>query len=377
MIKILHTADIHLDSPFTLSDVQKAHIRKNELRGTFTSLMMYAKMEKFDLVIISGDLFDTGYATKETMELIAAQFADNPGCRFVIAPGNHDPLTPRSPYRKIKFPNNVYIFADDDITKFSFDDIGVDVYGWAFTDSKKPENPLRNGKLVLSSEKINILAAHADLVSGASDCCPINESDIAASGFDYVALGHIHAGGEIKKIGKTFFAYSGCLEGRSFDECGSKGVIICKIDSAPDKMGLSFSQKRFSSRRYEKEEIDVTGAVATEEIVGKIRSLITERKWGSDTLLRIKLKGMVSPEFVINKSLLTEKTLGLFYFELIDATIPLLDTNLLMNDITIRGAFFRELLPKLKSEDEEERRIAAEALRYGMAALSGDDVIDF
>ena len=49
----------------------------------------------------------------------------------------------------------------------------------------------------------------------------------------------------------------------------------------------------------------------------------------------------------------------------------------LKNDISIRGAFFRELLPLLESENEEERRTAADALKYGLAALDGNDVIDF
>ena len=72
MVKILHTADIHLDSPFSLLDVKKAQVRRNEMRGTFTSLMMYAKMEKFDMVILAGDVFDTEnrfYTDRDCREL--------------------------------------------------------------------------------------------------------------------------------------------------------------------------------------------------------------------------------------------------------------------------------------------------------------------
>ena len=57
--------------------------------------------------------------------------------------------------------------------------------------------------------------------------------------------------------------------------------------------------------------------------------------------------------------------------------MPLLDYEELKNDISIRGAFFRELLPMLESENEEERRTAADALKYGLAALDGNDVVDF
>lgn len=375
MIKILHTADIHLDSPFSLLDVKKAQARKAELRGTFTSMMLYAKMEHFDIVILSGDIFDNEYATKETMELMISQFAQNPECRFIIAPGNHDPLTQKSPYRKVEFPSNVYIFASDDVTKFSFDEIGVDVYGWAFTEPKKTENPLRRGKIELDRDKINILAVHADMTAAESDNCPMTEADIADSGFDYVALGHIHAGGEVKRAGHTYYAYSGCLEGRSFDECGVKGAIVCKINAGGGgHTEFTFGQKRFSRRRYEKGAVDVTDTNDTDEVIAKIKTLITNHAMGEDTLLRLRLFGTVSPSWKIDIQSLTAQLFGLYYLEVRDETQPILDYGELMNDISIRGAFFRELLPKLKSENAEERKLAASALRYGLSVLAGNDV---
>ena len=374
MLKILHTADIHLDSPFSLLDVSRAKARKNELRGTFASLMLYAKSENYNIVLMAGDLFDSEFATKETLDLMISQFAQNPDCKFVISPGNHDPLSQKSPYRKADFPSNVYIFGSDDITKFSFDDIGVDVYGWAFLDAKKEDNPLRRGKVVLDKDKINILCVHADMTSADSDCCPMTENDIAGSGFDYVALGHIHAGGEVKRVSGTYYAYSGCLEGRSFDECGPKGAIVCKIDGAGGHAQFKFGQKKFSHRRYEKLSIDVTGAADTSEVLAKIKAAVTENGYGDDTLLRVRIHGAVMPSMKPETHRITAEALGVFYLELTDDTSPLLDYNELMNDISIRGAFFRELLPKLKSDDPEQRRIAAAALRYGFAALDGEDI---
>jgi len=376
MVKILHTADIHLDSPFSLLDVKKAQVRRSEMRGTFTSLMMYAKMEKFDIVIMAGDVFDTEFATKETMELIVSQFEQNPDCRFVIAPGNHDPFTSKGAYTKVEFPPNVYIFNSDDITKFSFDDIGVDIYGWAFTSAIKEDNPLRLGSITLDKSRINILAAHADMTAADSTCCPMTEGDIEYSGFDYVALGHIHAGGEIKKAGGTYYAYSGCLEGRSFDECGPKGAIICSINSEGGGKEFTFGQKRFSRRRYEKAAVDVSDTKSTGDVIEKIKALMKKYSMGEDTLLRVRLFGTVSPSWKIDLSKLDEQTLGLFYIEIRDETLPLLDYDALMDDISIRGAFFRELLPKLKSDDAEERRIASAALRYGLAALEGEEIGD-
>ena len=63
MPKILHIGDIHLDSPFSLFDVEKSQARRQELRGTFTSIMMYAKLKNADIVLICGDLFDSEFVT--------------------------------------------------------------------------------------------------------------------------------------------------------------------------------------------------------------------------------------------------------------------------------------------------------------------------
>ena len=375
MPKIIHTADIHLDAPFSLFDVQKAQVRKNELRGTFSSLILLAKTEKADIMILSGDLFDSGFVTKETTSLLVSQFASVPECRFVIAPGNHDFISPRSPYKKEIFPPNVYIFEDERIAKISFDEIGVDIYGFAYTSERYTENPLA-APLMLDRRKINLLAAHCDLY-GKSDCCPLTPADLARSGFDYAALGHIHKGGDVKLAGGTYYAYSGCPEGRSFDECGIKGVILCELNKDSGKLSASFASRRICRRHYEKISVDVTGVSSNAELCDRIKSALTEENCGADALVRVKLCGRISPETALSPEKLSAQMFGVLYLEIQDDTVPLLHDEELKNDISIRGAFFRELLPMLESENEEERRTAAAALRYGLDALDGEDVVDF
>ena len=375
MPKIIHTADIHLDAPFSLFDVQKAQVRKNELRGTFSSLILLAKTEKADIMILAGDLFDSGFVTKETTSLLISQFSSVPECRFVIVPGNHDFISSRSPYKKEVFPPNVYIFEDERISKISFDEIGVDVYGFAYTSERYTENPLA-APLMLDRRKINILAAHCDLY-GKSDCCPLTPADLARSGFDYAALGHIHKGGDVKLAGGTYYAYSCCPEGRSFDECGIKGVILCEMNKDSGKLSASFASRRICRRHYEKISVDVTGVSSNAELCDRIKSALTEENCGADALVRVKLCGRISPEAALSPEKLSAQMFGVFYLEIQNDTVPLLNDEELKNDISIRGAFFRELLPMLESENEEERRTAAAALRYGLDALDGEDVVDF
>ncbi len=376
MVKILHTADIHLDSPFTLMDASLSQARKADLRSAFSALMMYVKDNKIDLVLIAGDMFEHEYATKETIALVTKEFENAPECRFVISPGNHDPYTSSSVYKKCRFPENVYIFSEPSMSVFSFDDIGVDVYGYAFTSPTLERNPVV-GKKPGRAERINILCAHADTASPISKYCPMTEADIADSGFDYVALGHIHTGKEPTKVADTVYAYSGCLEGRDYSEAGHKGALYGEF--VKDENGFRYNIKpvRFSRRRYASHRINVTGSSELEEIINIISEKIISKGYGEDTLLRVILEGNVAPGLDISPERVEKGIRALYSFELIDHTLPLYDADSLKNDPTIKGAFFEALLPMLEGGDTEQREAAALALRYGLAAIDGNDVIDF
>ena len=77
MIKVLHTADIHLDVPFKIANVAKAQTRRSELRGALSSLFTYARLEHFDLMLIAGDMFDREFVTPDTVALVLLGLQDN------------------------------------------------------------------------------------------------------------------------------------------------------------------------------------------------------------------------------------------------------------------------------------------------------------
>ncbi len=376
MIKILHTADMHLDSPFTLMDASLSEARRADLRSAFSALMMYVKDNNIDILLIAGDMFEHEYATKETIALAVREFEKVPQCRIIISPGNHDPYTPNSVYKKCQFPENVYIFTEPTMSVFSFDDIGVDVYGYAFTSPSMERNPFI-GKKPLHPERMNILCAHGDTSSPISRYCPITEADIADSGYDYVALGHIHTGKEPTKVGDTVYAYCGCLEGRDYSEAGHKGALYGEFIKDENGFRHNIRPIRFSRRRYASHRLNVTGAHTVEEVTEAVAKKIIDKGYGEDTLLRITLEGNVSPDLVISQSRVESGIRNLYTFELIDSTLPLYDAQALKNDPTIKGAFFEALLPLLEGGDPEQREAAALALRYGLAAIDNNDIIDF
>lgn len=376
MLKILHTGDIHLDAPFSGLDVKLAGQRRDELRRTFSRIIEYAAEEKVDIMLIAGDLFDRGFVTPETAHLLVASFRSHPECRYVISPGNHDWYNEKSPYEKLEFPDNVYIFKKNTVEKFSFDDISADVYGFAYTAEREEGNPLA-APIETDGSKYNIFVGHCDLTSKSGNFS-IKPEDIANTNCDYAALGHIHLGTrEPIEIGNTYYAYCGCPEGRSFDECGEKSAILCQMRGDGSYVKSEFSKVLFAKRRYVKLEADVTGVTETHDILEKLRSRLGENRVEEDVMLRVRLTGMLSPENNIDVAAITAQALGVFYIEVKDETIPLLNYEELKLDPTIKGAFFRELLPLLKSEDEKTRKTAARALKYGFSALAGSDVTDF
>ncbi len=375
MIKILHCADLHLDSPLTALDARRAEVRRNELRAAFTSLTLSAKMNAADFLLISGDLFDGTFVSRETIDLLRREFAAIPDCRVIIAPGNHDPFTHSSYYNRAEFSDNVYIFDSSELSRFDFPDKNTTIYGWAFTSDHMEAAPIADFA-VEDPNRINILVAHGDLDAASSKYCPISSSALASCGFDYAALGHRHLHNGVDRIGSGYAAYAGCLEGRGFDEIGLKGAVLAAADKDPT---LKFAAKfvRFCKRHYEIDTLDLTGASSNADAVDRISAMIAEKHYGDDTALRLRLIGNVSGDFKLAPTYLAEQFPQMFILELIDETLPLLDSDKLANDPTLRGAFYRSLADMLESEDENERETAARALRYGLAALAGGDVTDF
>ncbi|MBO4869009.1 MAG: metallophosphoesterase [Clostridia bacterium] len=372
MVRILHMADLHLDSPFSLKSADAAAAMRQMLRGTFTSAVLYARTAGADLVLMPGDIFDTGFAARDTLALLCSEFEKNPGIRFIIAPGNHDPYKSESPWAKTDFPKNVYIFRSSSLSKISFDDLGCDVYGWAFTDETMSVDPLAV-KPRLDPSRINVLCAHCELdgpVGGRY--CSISKAELESAGFDFAALGHIHKGTDgAKRIRNTYYAYSGCLEGRSFDECGQKTALIAELSKKDGVLSADFKTRAFTRRRFETVEVDCSGCEDSPSLVNRINAAVRASGADSETSVRVVLRGSVPPTLVISEQFLRGNVYGVRYTEIEDRTEPTLDIERYASEPGIRGAFYRAMAPYLSGGSEEDRAVAARALKLGLEALNG------
>lgn len=367
-MKILHCADLHLDSPFSGLDPRTGESRREEQRELFRSLVCLVRNRRVDLLLIAGDLFDSGYTSAKTVKFVADMLSKL-DCPVVISPGNHDPYIKGGLY-STEFPDNVHIFDSEKLSSFDFPQLGVTVYGYAFTSARYEAHPLEK-KVKVKPERINILCAHADTTSALSRYAPITPREFTDSPFDYAALGHIHNAPDIEELGGTAVAYSGCAEGRSFDETDFGGAILLDIEDNK----IRYEKVRLAKHRYMIESIDITGAESDVEVADKIQRRVAVCSYKEDTALRVILCGSVPPSYTPKPANICAKVTGLDKVEVIDDTVPLYDTDALLEDMSVRGEYFRTLVRKMKEGTAEERRVAVQALRIGLCALEGKPIL--
>ncbi len=371
MVRVFHCADIHLDSPFSLLSPREAEAKRRELIGTFTSALIFAKSNGAQLFLISGDLFDSDFVSKDTKELLIKEFASLGDCRVFISPGNHDPYNESSPYKSLKFPDNVHVFgaAKECV---GIDELGVDVYGVGFTSNTMNTSPVV-GYHIKNPDRINILVCHGDTTNPLSTDGPITKQEIAGSGFDYIALGHIHKGTQVENINGVYYAYPGCILGRSFDETGYKGALFGTISKGNVKLDF----KRFSARRYEIATIDLTGTATKIDAIERIRNSI--KTYTNDTALRLILTGSVKEGFYITSTEIGKGMEFPYQIDIKDQTILEPDISELEEKTTLKGVFFHLMKDYLSTcrPGSDEYYEGIRAIKYGFAALDERNILDF
>ena len=239
MIKFVHAADFHLDSAFSNLSAEQAKERRKEQRQALSDFAQAC--EGCDLVLLAGDLFDGDQVYLDTVEALKSCFASI-SAPIYIAPGNHDPMKDDSPYLREDWGENVYIFRKQEIERIELPD--CDLYGAAYTEGNW--EPLEDFAVV-DPQRLNILLLHTG-----AEYNPITVEQIVASGLDYLALGHVHSA-DVRKEGDTTYAYSGCLMGRGFDECGKKGLLKVRLS----KFACETEFCPIGSRRYETLDVEI------------------------------------------------------------------------------------------------------------------------
>ena len=357
MLKIIHGADFHLDSPFAGLSPERAAQRRGEQRELLDRLAGLAREKQADLVLLAGDLLDSERVFRETAQALRAALAAIP-CPVFIAPGNHDFYSPRSVWTSLDWPENVHIFTSDALEAVEVP--GCTLWGRAFSDAHQTACPLE-GLAVPGDGRLHIACVHGCVGTG-NDYGPITPGEIAASGLDYLALGHVHQGSGLQREGGTWWAYPGCPEGRGFDETGEKGVLY--VEAEPGRVTAQFVP--LAKVRYEIITADITGPDGAlfnilEALPGKT----------SDLICRLILTGEGdAPNLANLQQTLAPEFYGL---TLIDRTRLPQDLWARREEDALTGLFLRTMWDKCQGEpDNPLWQLAA---RYGLAALEGGEEV--
>lgn len=359
-MKLLHTGDLHLDSPFSALSVAGAQERREGQRRLLRRIFDCARRERCDLILIAGDLLDSRYVTPETEGLLLQLMRETP-CQVILSPGNHDPYVEGSFYQKNTLPENVHLFTEPRLSWFDFPQWSLRVYGYAFCGASLTESPLNKAEPQGSAPGFRVLCAHGDLGDPLSKYAPVLLDDIVKFDIQYAALGHVHCPGAPVTVGNSLIQYCGFPQGRSFDEPGEGGVWIVSMEEGQ----LPRCERRIlSEEQYQTLEIDVSGLHTEEEIRSRLLRETERYAKDRDVRLRILLTGTMAPEISVRDLQSSVEGIGIR-----NLTVPTLDAEALKKDVTLRGALYRTLSSALISGKAEDRARALRALQIGLAAI--------
>lgn len=359
-MRIIHAADFHLDSPFDGLSPEQAVSRRAEQRQILDRLADLTRSSQADVILLPGDLLDSERVYQETVETLSRTLGQL-GVPVFIAPGNHDYYTNRSPYAVHHWPENVHIFRTGEIEAVELPELNAVVYGAAFTADGRGDN-LLSGFSAPQDDRIHLMVLHADVdARQGSRYCPVSTEDIASSGLDYLALGHIHACSGVQMAGSVPWAYSGCPEGRGFDELGVKGVLCGEIEHG--KVDLRFVP--LCQRQYKIVELSVTA----EDDIGSIANKAMFHATPND-LVRFVLTGESDSNGIDLTALQQRCADGFYSVTFRDRTQISRDLWARVNEENLTGLFLRCMQEKLNAaKDEDESAMIQKATRFGLAAL--------
>lgn len=230
-MRFLHAADLHIDSPLRgLNRFEGAPVARlrGATRQALIRLVDLAIDEKVDFVLIAGDLYDRDWQDFHTGLFVREQMVrlGRAGVKVFIVQGNHDAQGVIS--RQLPWPDNVKVFSSRSAETVRLDDLRVAIHGHSFPDREVPED-LVPGYPMAVPGYLNIGLLHTSLTGaeGHDTYAPTSLDTLRSKGYDYWALGHVHARQVV--CDEPRVVYPGNLQGRHARETGPKGCELVSV----------------------------------------------------------------------------------------------------------------------------------------------------
>lgn len=407
MVKLIHTADLHLDSAFrSRFTKEEAENRRQKQLMAWKELLSFAVEKKVQGILIAGDLFDSPVVSHGTMDFFLSTIAEHPEISFFYLRGNHD--TENTFRYQENLPKNLFLFSEKG-KKYRLNDrlllAGVEygtkdisfgenegatqgvgqaaeqgvgqenVHGAEALRKSESESEEESKFLKLKEEDCNILLLHGALYQGSAKGDAVQgEEGIFLKNLEklplsYIALGHIHRGGEGKLNNGALWAYPGCLQGRGFDEEGERGFLYLKVEEEKKEIRKEFIPiKQGEFRILEIELLEDEGTLAC---LKKIEVEMEKAGIAKEDSLRIILKGKKGLEQERNlRYLQLQLQDSVFFLEIRDECELSWNREEAMKEKSLKGEFLRVLAAADNLSKEEQEEIIA----LGMGLLQGGEL---
>ena len=389
MLRLLHTADVHLGARHAdLGDTAAA--QRERQFAAFAASVDLALAERVDLFLVAGDLFDSNVQPRRSVDRVAAELARlvRSRVRTILIPGTHDVYDRSSVYRAYDLAALAGASQGDDLLTVLTPErpwvhisaCDVVIHGPVFATKRAPHSPLRDLASVRTPDatwRLGLLHA-AIAIPGRTDHdeVVITTDEIAASGLDYLALGHWH-GAQVAKARGVTYAYSGAPEPVALDQDKAGKVLLVTLEQRGGEKRVAVEERVVGRTTFERVDVDAATVGSQPALVGRLRATADK-----DRVLDVRLIGIRPDELDLDTAEIEEVLRADFLRVRVRDTsqAPLTDGALPPPE-TIAGAFIRTVEGQIAalegSGDTAAAREAAElrdALRLGRLLLAGKEV---
>jgi DNA repair exonuclease SbcCD nuclease subunit len=367
MVRLLHTADVHLGARHTDLGERAAALRERQFTAFKTSVEL-AIVEKVDIFLVAGDLFDSNTQPRRSVERVAAELGrlTRAGIRSVIIPGTHDVYDGASIYRSYDLPGMARATSDwvvvltPYVPEVVFPPLDTIIFGRVFDTKRSPRSPLAG----LDAKADTRATWKVGMVHGAlaipgrtdSDAVVVTEEEIAKTGLDYLAMGHWHSASQ-GRAGDVTYAYSGAPEPVAVDQDGAGQILIVTLEDHGGRHVVSIEPKRVGQTRSERLDLDVSGVHSQPNLID-----VLGRHADSNLVLDVRLTGLFPDDLDLDLDEIERALAPSFLrFRVRDASIPGSPEGLSAPPDTVLGAFIHTV---------EERMAELEAAAAGLKGAS-------
>lgn len=293
-MKFIHAADIHLDSPLTgLSAYADAptELLRTATRDAFSNLMSAAIDEQVDFMIIAGDLYDGNWKDYNTGVFFSREMGrlNAAGVPVFIVYGNHDADSEMT--KRLTLPPNVVAFGSNRPHTHRIQALRVALHGQSFKHAATTDN-LAIAYPAPIAGWLNIGVLHTALEGYAAHAsyAPCALAELAAKGYDYWALGHVHEYAVLDT--DPWVVFPGNLQGRHIRECGARGAVMATIEDGR----ISTVERLITDvLRWQRLAVDVSAAedlaAAVQCVAGALRHMLEQQATDRPVALRVVLNG--------------------------------------------------------------------------------------